>query len=250
MISCSKTDTIKFISEYSDETVKYVINLDQSGMKITGYAKYINDALFAITSFENTDTTMIVLTRDSADRIINKKIFNIKNSELAESCLDSSFNEDGLYIVRSFYEYFDDFLVSSAIEWEQTGDYPGSGEALRTQVIENENIKSIYTAAPGNPGGCTNFFDHNSRINKIDVRNFSNGITGRISKNLIEHASWNNGCPGGPSSSIAYSDYQYEINQEGYVTKMTEIYTPVYHLSFSEEVTRTISTTIYEYNFP
>lgn len=82
----------------------------------------------------------------------------------------------------------------------------------------------------------------------IDVIDFSNGITGKISKNLIEHASWNSGCPCGPSCSVSCSDFEYQIDNEGYITKMIEIYTPSYHSSSSEEVVKEIRTTIYEYN--
>ena len=45
----------------------------------------------------------------------------------------------------------------------------------------------------------------------------------------------------------AYSKYLYELDQDGYVTKMTETYTPSYHLPQPEGVTKTVYTTLYEY---
>lgn len=113
---------------------------------------------------------------------------------------------------------------------------------LRT--IEDENVVSFYVREPT---GCTDQYSYNNEINKIGL-DFLNGITGKASKNLREHKSWNKGCPSGPSSSIATSDYKYELDSEGYVIRRIETFTPCYHVTDPGTVTRTISTTVYEYN--
>lgn len=246
LISCNKDDGPNFINQTSDETVKYVINL--SSLKIIDYSKYINNELIETTSFQNTDSTIVRLTRNSENEITYKSIFLLGNNALAISCIDSSFSEYGLYTAQLDYEYDNDFLIETTIDWKRFGDNADSGQVYITRILENENISSSNFAFGNWTSGCTDYFSYNSTFNKIDVKDFSNGITGKISKNLIEQASWNNGCPCGPSRSIAYSDFKYEIDENGYLTKKVETYTPCYHLSFSNEVTRTISTTFYEYN--
>lgn len=114
--------------------------------------------------------------------------------------------------------------------------------------ISGENIVSSNVSFPNYSSGCTDYFEFDNNPNIIDVRYFSNGITGKISKNLITHASWNNGCPAGPSMTISTSDFEYGLNSGNYVSVMREIYTPCYHMGDTKEVTRTIRTTIYEYN--
>lgn len=242
---CNKDDEPKFINQNSDEIVKYVINL--SGMKIINYTKYINDELIESTSFQESDTTIIRLTTNAENEIIYKRIFRVGNNTLAQSCIDSSFSEFGLYAAKLYYKYENDFLIETTIDWIQFGDYSDSGRVYITRNYINENLTSLSETSPDWPLICSDLFDYYSIINKIDVKDFSNGITGRISKNLIKHVSWNSGCPCGPSSSTSHSDFKYETDEDGYITKMTETYTPCYHTS-AEEVTRTIRTTIYEYN--
>ncbi|BDX37809.1 hypothetical protein CYCD_11640 [Tenuifilaceae bacterium CYCD] len=246
LISCNKDSEPKFITQNSNEIVKYVINI--SNMRITDYSKYINDKLIETTSFENTDTTIVRLTKNSENKITYKRVFIVGNTNLAKLAIDSSYSKDGLYTAHLDYVYENGYLIETTIDWNRFDDNPSSGQFYITRIIENENLKSSNEAYPGWPSGCTDCFDYNSTINKIDVIDFSNGITGNISKNLIKHASWHNGCPGGPSSSIACSDFKYELDNNGYIVKKTETYTPPYNMTLSDEVTRTVKTTIYEYN--
>jgi len=47
--------------------------------------------------------------------------------------------------------------------------------------------------------------------------------------------------------TIAKSEYKYELDANGYVVKKIETLTPCYHLPPFGNVTRTITTTFYEY---
>lgn len=246
LISCNKDSEPKFINENSNEIVKYVINL--SNMMITDYSKYVNDKLIETISFERTDSTVVRLTKNTENKITNKRIFVLGNSTLAISAIDSSYSENGLYTAHMDFEYEDGYLIKTTTEWNRFGDNPSSGQLVTTRVIENGNVKSSTEAYPGWPSGCTDFFEYNNTSNKIDVIDFSNGILGKIDRSLIKHVSWNNGCPSGPSSSIACSDFEYVLDSNGYIVKKIETYTPPYNMTFSDVVIRTVKTTIYEYN--
>ena len=236
--ACKKDNQPKFIDKPSDELVKYVIELSCS--EIIEYSKYINNEFVEVTKFYNSDSVIEVIRKNEADEVIYKTIYHIGTNGLAETSV-SSIGVQGLDIYQSNYKYADGFWVERNSILISNED---SIEVYITRTIENENVTRVKAVVPS---GCTNRYGYNNEINKIDL-NFSNGITGKWNKNLVEHASWQNGCPCGPSSSIAASDYKYELDSDGYVTKMIETYTPCYHVTDPGTVTRTISTTLYEYH--
>ena len=248
MISACNKDEPKFVDKPSDELVKYVINL--SGSKITDYSKYINDELVEVTTFIIDDTVIERISKNANDKIIGKAVYQIGPEDVAVSSVDSSFTEQGIDIYKAEYEYTDGFLVEINANWTIAGN-PYEIHVLNT--IEDENVVSSYFEEPL---GYTNRYRYNDKINKIDLNfsngkkdlDFSNGITGKWSKNLVEHVLWQYGLPCGSSSSIPVSDYIYEQDSGGYVTKRIETYTPCYHTIDPGTVTRTISTTIYEYH--
>jgi hypothetical protein len=237
--ACKKKDEPKFVDQASDELVKYVINL--SGLKITEYSKYINDEFVEITIFYDYDSVIERIRKNADDKVILKSVYRLDWFNLPLSSVDSSFGEQDIDVYQSNYLYVDGFWVEKKMlmkNGETTTDF------YFTRLIENENVIQFNIVEPP---GCSYKYSFNNQINKLDL-NFSNGITGNWNKNLVEHASWNEGCPCGPSSSIATSDYKYELNSEGFVTKRIETYTPCYHLTDPGTVTRTIYTTVYEYH--
>ena len=246
IISCDKEEEPSFINIPSDEIIRYQITVENN--QIAEYVKYVNDIQLESTVFQDFDSVVYMIRTNASNEIIYKKTYHIANSDLASSAIDSSFSEYGLYVANLEYEYNNGFLINTNIDWKREGENADSGQVYIGKTIENENIVEINESFPDWPSGCTDYLKYNNLINKLDIRNLTNGITGKISKNLVQHATWNSGCPCGPSSSVAYSDFNYELDENGYVVKMSEIYTPCYHLSTAEEVTRTIKTTIYEYN--
>ncbi len=240
-----KKDVPEFIYEYSDQVVKYVIHL--SGSWITEYFIYINDDLTQRTIFQDNDTSFECIRKTPLNEITYKRIFYKGGNGYATYCIDTAFLSGSYYIARLDYEYENDFATTIAIDWQRTGTNPDSGAILITRTINDGNISSNNTSDDEWPAGCTDYYSYNETLNRVDIRNFSNGIIGKWSKNLVSRITWRAGCPAGPSMSEAYSTYQYELSQDGYVTKMTEVYTPSYHLSLSEGITRTVSTTLYEY---
>lgn len=236
--SCKKKDEPKFIDKPSGELVKYIIHL--SGLTITEYSKYINDELTENTSFNEYDTIVERIRKNASGKIIDKMVYQMGPDNRAVSSVDSSFGEHSIDVYTSEYLYADGF-------WAEQNMLMKNGETTIdfyfTRAIENGNML-IYTIVE--PAGCSYKYRYNNEINKIDL-NFSNGITGKWSENLTVKTRWNTGCPCGPSSSIATSDYKYELNGDGYVIKRIETYTPCYHVTDPGVVTRTIKTTVYEY---
>ena len=239
IISACNKDEPKFIDKPSDELVKYVIDL--SGSKITEYSKYINDEFVEVTTFYNYDSVIEQSRKNVVDEVILKTVYHMGSNGLADSSVSINYGTQELDVYRTQYNYADSFLVEINAIW--TSD-DNSVDVHILKTIEDENIVSSFVEEPS---GCTDYYRYNNEINKIDL-DFYNGIIGKASKNLKEYKSWQNGCPCGPSSSIAFSDYKYELDSEGYVTKMIETYTPCYHTTDPGTVTRTISTTVYEYN--
>lgn len=239
LLSCKK-DKPEFNYVESSEITKYEIHL--SGNKIIYYSKYLNDVLQQTISFTDKDSIIEVITENSTDKLTSKRTFFIGSNGYAGSCTDSCFNDTALsYTYSNIYQYSNGFLIQETLNYKIYGNDPDSGTVIIDYEISGNNV-----ATTRNSFGCRTYYEYNSDINMIDVSNFSNSILGKNNLNLVSHVSWNNGCPCGPSSTIAYSDYIYGFYDNNYISKMIEIYTPCYHMS-NEEVTRTVRTTIYEY---
>ena len=243
--SCNKDDEPRFIDEPSDEVVKYQVYLSDN--QISGYKKYINDEFIERADYYDSDSVSGMIRTDTAGDVIEKATYRMNENDLARSATDSVFSGSGLYVAELEYEYQDDFMIKAVVHWKNSGTVSDSGLFTITKTIEEENISSVNTSFPNWASGCTDYFKYGDQLNKTDIINLTPRITGKISKNLIVHASWDNGFPCGPSSSIPFSDFHYDLDQNGYVTKMIETYTPCYHLISPGEVIRTVTTTLYEY---
>ncbi len=237
-IGCKKDEEESiFEDKPAKNVVKYVIYL--SGTKITEYETYVNDTLKRITNYYFSDTLVKVIAKNTEGKTVAKTIYQLHNGGLATSSVDSSFSDEGSSAYRSEYKYSNGYMIERAIYYDDEGEIP----VIINRTVENENIIEIELVSPAN---CLNRYWFNESLNKIDL-NFSNGITGKWSKNLTNNVSWNNFCPCGPSMTIASSEYKYELDANGYVIKKVATYTPCYHLPISGKVTRTITTTFYEY---
>ena len=241
---CKKQEGPSFVYE-NDEVVKFIIELRD--LHIKSYSKYIDDVLKETTTYYDYDSIIERITRNALDEVIYKKRYTIGSNNFAKSAIDTNFSSFRSTTAKYRYEYENGFLINSIINWKYLDNSDDSVLVRIFYEIENANIVRS-TEIPGDGLiKCLNTFTFNDRQNLIDLRNFSNNITGKVSRNLIEHAQWRFGCPCGPSHIPAYSTFKYEFDSDGFVIKTTEIYTPCYHASLSE-VTRTVKTTIYEYN--
>lgn len=241
--SCKKEEGPSFVYE-NDEVVKFKIELQ--GLHIKSYTKYIDDVLSETTTFYDYDTIIETLTKNALDEVIYKKRYMMSSNNFAKSAIDTNFSSFGSSTAKYEYEYENGFLINTTYDWKYL-DNSDSGFVRIFCEIENANIVRSSEFPGDGSIKCLSTFTFNDRHNLIDLRNFSNNITGKVSRNLIDHAQWRFGCPCGPGHIPAYSNFNYEFNTDGSVIKTTEVYTPCYHWSLSE-VTRTVITTIFEYN--
>lgn len=243
--SCQKDDKVKFVLE-NDPIVKYFIELNE--LNILSYAKYIENELIVTTTFYDYDSIIERITKNASNEIVHKISYTIGDNNFAISACDTNYSSIYLHSAEFIYEYENNFLREYTGKWKHLDSLDYATIVNFFNEIENNNITSKLTSVYRSNQNCNDKFTFNNYQNLIDIRHFSNNITGNISQNLIEHAIWRYGCPCGPSSSVAYSDFMYEFDSDGFVTKTTEIYTPCYHLTSSSTVTRHIKTTVYEYN--
>jgi hypothetical protein len=245
LTSCKKkevndTDSPKINFVISPDITTYKITL--SGNRISEYSRFVNNVLQETTSF--------VFTDSSVDRIINgispaytaHTLYTLGNDGYATSSVDSTFVNDTLYSSRnSTYEYANGFLTKTTTHFIQYLPQYDTNFISSTYIIADDNtIKKEYASI------CTDEYTYNDYPNNLDVRYFSNGITGKSSKNLISHAEWELSCGcHGTFNENAYSDFKYFFDENNRISKMIE--TKVFCHTSTEPVWRYIYSTTYEY---
>lgn len=242
LLAACKKDKPEYLDTYSSDVLKYVIHHD--GSRINSYDQYINNQLKYVVTFQFGDSLVIKTTCTDSGEVVNKCVYRTGADGYAVSSVDSAFQDGSLSGLRySTYNYESGYLLSRNIHYQETGSASGI-DVLLTYAWENDNTIAAFTTQ--NSTTCSNAYDYNDIPNVLDIRTFSNGITGKISKNLIAHANWDNGCPSGPSQVPGFSDFTYTTNANGYVTSMTTCYTPPYHTD-PEYIHRQFSTTTFTY---
>jgi hypothetical protein len=243
--SCGEKDIPRFINENSEEIIRYKIEL--SNKVITSFLKYSNDSLIESTSYFFSDSVIEQITTNREDQIIRNTTYFLGDNSYAKYSIDSIHRNYGVVVYISQYEYEGTFLFKTLVSWRRLGDNPDSSSYTLINTVEEGNITKIENIPPGEKWGCNDYYRFNDQVNIIDIHDFTNGITGQINSNLMEHISWYSNCHSLPSTTTPSSDLSYELDGNGYVVKKVETITPAYHTS-SEEVKRTIYTSIYEYN--
>lgn len=241
LASCKK-DKPEYVDSYSSSITKYVIH--HNGGKISSYELYLNDQLSYQTNFQFSDSIVVETTTTDSGEVVSKCVYNLGPDGYAASSTDSAFRDGSLSsITQTVYTYDNGYLVGRIHYFQETGDSE-IREIMQNYAWSSDNMSASFVTQNG--FSCNNGYDYSDIPNLMDVRTFSNGITGKNSKNLIAHASWNNGCPSGPSQVPGYSDFTYITNANGYVTSMTTCYTPPYNTD-PDYIYRQFSTTTYSY---
>lgn len=241
MFSCQK-DKVKFVNVYSNEVTKYSITLTNN--EISAYSKYINNNLQEAVTINDMDSVVVVVTKNNMNQVTSKETYIIGNDSVAELGIDSIFSNEGIRVEKNTYYFNSGFLFSQTIHWVNYYATADSGNYTLNHEydLDDDNIFMVTNSV-----GCVNSYGFYSTLNKINLTNFRNSFLGKYNKNLIKEAHWLQGCPDGPSMTIAFSEYQYDLNNNNYVTKKTETYTPSYHTDMSQTVSRKVTTTLYEY---
>lgn len=242
LASCLKDDEPKFVDEASGEVIKYRIGLTEN-LQIHGYSKYRNGGFVDTTYFIDQDSIIERITLKSNGVVKRRIIYRLDGDEYAHSSIDTNFEE--LTVSLEEYSYEDGFLIQIINNWYTVGETDTVRLVIEYEIKDGNISGMIESPSPGLE--INSYFDYNNLTNKLDVRYFSNGITGKIAKNLLSHVDWRTNLGAAPSTTSADSDYEYDTDPSGFVTAMTEIYTPGYHFE-AETVTRTVYTTLYEYD--
>ncbi len=243
--SCKKDKGQDSQYDIDPDIRKYVITLSNS--QIASYSLYINDSLNWTSTYHDDDSIVELRKENSNHTLIEKTRFRIGIDGLAETSIDTFFsNMTVAYINRQSYQFLNGFLVGSTSHYQQFGTSTDSGTVFLTYTFVNNNMTLLQRVVTNSGWLCSDGYSYNTQINKLDIAGFNNGILGNISKNLTNHISWNIGCPNGPSSTGAYSDYTYILNNNGFVTKRIEIYTPSYSTHYAPPKS-TLRTVVYEY---
>ncbi|MCX6353042.1 MAG: hypothetical protein NTX03_14465 [Bacteroidetes bacterium] len=231
--NCKKKSTADLIPTTPDVTYfdeKYVLKL--SNDTILYYQHFLKSGLDFTVNFYTKDSVIREVKTDSSNKIISVSTYKMGANGYAKAMIDSDFDKNGkLFPVHSYtYYYTNGFLSKTILD---------TGKQTVSQVMNNNNITEVTFNSM-----CRNYYTFTSLINKIDL-GFNNGLLGKANNNLASGGSYANGCPCGPSSVTASSNFTYELNANNYVTKKVESYTPCHHMGGN--VTPTVTTTIYEY---
>lgn len=242
--SCNKDNEENIVYNYKyDPVEKYVIELD--GLQITKHNYFVDDVLTYTTTFYDYDTIIEEIIKNAAGELFYKSSFEIGQNNYAKSSINTNYFDTILSVSESTYQYQNDFRIKSTTEYESSGTPVNTPVIKIHYEIENDNIVGSTTYVDGSYFGSKTF-KYNDSQNLLDVRYLSNNITGKISENLIESANEQSGI-GHTGASL--SEFTYEINSDGFVTKTTEVRTPASYGGGSSMITRTIKTTVYEYVF-
>jgi hypothetical protein len=248
LISCKKIENSNnnmyppYNYEVSPDITNYKITL--SGNRISQYSRFVNGVLQETTSFVFNDSTVDKIINSISPSYTAYTHYTLGNDGYATSSVDSLFMNDTLQSsANSTYEYSNGFLIKATTYYIHYLPQIDTWFNANTYTIIDDNISQKEIT-----WGCVDEFSYYEYPDHLDVRYFSNGITGKSSKNLVSHAEWLLYCPCGPGSMNGYSDFKYFFDGNNRISKMIETMVPCHPNSGSEELeTRYIYTTTYEY---
>jgi len=237
--SCDKNDENNITLQ-----VGYTLNFQND--KLISYSRYdmTANSLIAEATYDY-EETKITETVYLNGRKYSKKVF-IMGDEFAEESFDTIYNND---IISEYYyhKYFhlEGRLVRDEFENKFiTADTLSVYNWLFVYSYSDEGNLTGLTKSPDPEGGfsCEDIFEYYDNPCKFDVLDFTSGITGGLSANLRKSKVYDSGCPGGPSYTYGKSNYSYEVNDDGYVVKMTDTY------SGGSSAYQVVTKTTFEYN--
>jgi hypothetical protein len=246
--SCNKNDGPEIIYHHSDQVVKYSINIQNNW--INEYSKFINGVLDETTVFNNYDTLIEKITVNQNGELKSKIIYTMEENGFASTSIDTIISLYNTTVLNTTYTYENNFLVLKTINYwiYNQGNLGDSGIRYFSRSIKNENVSSQPSYVPyWATANCTDRFSYSNTLNLIDVDEFTNGILGKINKNLSSYVLLEDGCPCTSNHVSGYNDFQYEMFENGFVKKMIKKHTPCHSASAPETVIGTVYTTIYEY---
>jgi hypothetical protein len=223
----------------------YIINLQND--KLISYSIYeqnTNSLLEEVTYYYLNDQIIEIKIMNGV--MVSKHVYHTANGLTTES-YDTIFRNDtvtDLYYHK--YDHSNERLDLKETEYKHLTAEITEIFNLTTRFTYSDAANIIEQSNTVNTGGggftCKDRFSYSGKQSKFDVINFNSEITGEISNNLREQATYNTGCPAGPSYTFPTSTFNYEINDAGYVIYMTKSYS-------SDESISSVTKSSFEYNF-
>lgn len=223
LVSCKKSNN--YVIPIKNNRAEITLNAD---LQILEVAFYQSDTFLYKKINTFLPNSIISVERDNNDNIIKTSTFYLNSFALADSCVDSVFNNyPYLNILLSKYLYDSNGYKKSVVL--------NSKSIKNDSVVASSNYDLLYSISNGNVASVyvnydfVNYFEYCQKLNKIDIVGFIGGYCGKIDKNLLE--SMKSGGDYGhhiqPPHRISY----YTLNSAGYVIEKVDFYTPGYDVT-------------------
>jgi len=236
---------VNFVDVESSEIIKYEINITNNNF-ITDYKRFINDKFIDSTVFYVDTVKVERITYNADGEIAIKKIFYLGEDALASTSIDSNYYSDSTYVILCEYSYGNKFLSRKHITSNTTNGVTELDIIYRYVYGDSNIVKRDVTIGTKK---CTDEFTNSDYPYLIDIEDFSNGFIGLDNNNLVSEIFWQSSCNRDENVAVSATKFTYEFNDNGYVIKKTERFTPEYNTSLESNVVRYSTSIIYEYNF-
>jgi hypothetical protein len=242
---------INFINIESDEKITFEIQLKDSN-EIISYKKFINDALAESTFFLNDTLSTQRITYDADGKIIFKRQYNFGSDTLAVETIDSVYKNDSIIVAKTEYKYNRQFL-SRVYKYAYGVNVEYEDDVVYNFKYAGNN--KVERGVSANNKACTDVLEYTELPNKIEINNFvesghfSNQLLGQKNKNLVGLVKWESTCYKKENQTKPQTRFTYELDNNGFVIKQIEQYTPSYNTALDNNIERNIYTTYYTYIF-
>lgn len=175
--------------------------------------------------------SVVSIERDKNENIIKSTTYFLNNFALADSCVDSVFNNNSsmtILLIRNLYDN-NGYLSTVNLNYRSI---------VHDSIVSSSTYDLIYSISNGNVASVNvnrdyiNYFDYCQIPNKIDILGFIGNCSGKIDKNLRLSTKINGSI--GPHTSTPHHTYYYTLNSDGYVIEKVDFYTPGYDASSEE----------------
>ncbi len=203
LIGCSKD-----LNSLNFKSYKYKIYLNND--LIINKVEYFESEKLNYTEFINNKMGLVEVTQESnTENFYRKTFYYLNSNNQADSSIDSVYYNSNFRKSKTFYEY-------------DTNGYKINSKYVASNIFilnyhyqDGNNINITF------PSGCSDYFEFDNRINKINLDPFFLGdIIGRKNTNLLESIRSN--CHYAPSTAPPKSRFAYSLDEKGFVVKKTE----------------------------
>jgi len=221
----------------------YIIYLTND-LKILKLEYFISDTLNYRKLYEYDSGLVAINITDINDKYLSKSKFYLNNVGIADSSIDSVFDNSRLInidINRYTYDNNGYKTATEIISKNIANDTITSKSTIELYYeIVDGNVKSMYVN-----GYNSDYYEYNDIDNKFDIISFYSDFAGKKNVKLMKN--WFSEIHGAPSTTPPSSEYSYTLNFKGLVEESVEIYSSSFHTGYKPSKEERI--TKYEYIF-